>query len=80
VVLVVQVVLVIQVILVIQMVQVIQVVLGNSSDLSDPSDSSVAKLSHYLPFKILLSLYYSLVHTHLTYAMPLWASTHKTYL
>jgi len=25
-------------------------------------------------------LYYSLVHTYLTYALSLWASTHKTYL
>ena len=40
----------------------------------------IAKLSYYLPSKSLLTLYYSLVHTNLLYALPIWASTCQTYL
>ena len=40
----------------------------------------IAKLSSYLPSKSLLTLYYSLVHTNLLYALPIWASTCQTYL
>ena len=38
-----------------------------------------AKLSYYLPHNTLLTLDYSLVHSHFLYALPVWASTHKTY-
>ena len=41
---------------------------------------NIAKLSYYLPSKSLLTLYYSLVHTNLLYALPIWASTCQTYL
>lgn len=40
----------------------------------------IAKLSYYLPTKSLITLYYSLVHSNLLYALPVWASTYKTYL
>ena len=40
----------------------------------------ISRLSRYLPTKILLTLYYSLVHTHLLYALPIWTSTYDTYL
>ena len=40
----------------------------------------IAKLSYYLPHNTLLTLYYSLVHSHFLYALPVWASTNKTYL
>ena len=40
----------------------------------------IAKLSYYLPHDILLTLYYSLVHSHFLYALPVGAFTHKTYL
>ena len=40
----------------------------------------LAKLSYYLPCNTLIILYYSLVHTHLHYALPLWGATYKSYL
>ena len=41
---------------------------------------SVGKVSYYLPFNILITLYHALVHSQLLYALPIWASTYKTYL
>ena len=38
----------------------------------------MTKLSYYLPQDTLLTLYYSLVHTHSMYALPVWKSTRKT--
>ena len=40
----------------------------------------LAKLSYYLPCNALINLYYSLVHTHLHYALPLRGATYKSYL
>ena len=40
----------------------------------------LAKLSYYLSCNTLIILYYSLVHTHLHYALPLWGATYKSYL
>ena len=40
----------------------------------------ITKVSHYLPFNTLITLYYALVHSQLLYALPIWASTYKTYL
>jgi len=40
----------------------------------------LAKLSYYLPFDTLLTLYHTLVYTHLLYALPVWATTYPTYL
>ena len=40
----------------------------------------VANVSYYLPFNTLITLYYALVHSQLLYALPIWASTYKTYL
>ena len=40
----------------------------------------MTKLSYYLPQNTLLTLYFFLVHTHLIYALSVWASTCKTYL
>ena len=39
----------------------------------------LAKLSYNLPRNTLIILYYSLVHTHLHYALPLWGATCKSY-
>ena len=33
-----------------------------------------------MPRFVLLMLYYSFVHAHLLYALPIWASTYPTYL
>ena len=40
----------------------------------------MAKLSYHLPPNALLTLCHSLVHVHLTYALPVWATTFPTYL
>ena len=40
----------------------------------------MAKLSYHLPPNALLTLYHSLVHVHLMYALPVWATTFPTYL
>ena len=40
----------------------------------------LAKLSYYLPCNTFIILYYSLVHTHLHFALPLWGATYKSYL
>ena len=40
----------------------------------------IAKLSYYLPHNTLITLYYTLIQSHLLYALPVWASTYKTYL
>ena len=40
----------------------------------------MAKLSYHLPPNALLTLYHSLVHVHLIYALPVWAITFPTYL
>ena len=34
----------------------------------------------YIPPETLLNLYFALVHSHLLYGVPVWASTCKTYL
>ena len=39
-----------------------------------------AKLSYYLPHNTLITLYYTLIQSHLLYALPEWAYTYKTYL
>ena len=44
------------------------------------SVGSIAKVSYYLPFNTLITLYHALVHSQLLYALPIWASTYKTYL
>ena len=48
--------------------------------LSSRSVGIMAKLSYHLPFNALLTLYHSLVHTHLICALPVWATTFPTYL
>ena len=40
----------------------------------------MANLSYYLPPNALLTLYHSLVHVHLIYALPVWAATFPTHL
>ena len=40
----------------------------------------LTKLSHFLPQEALLKLYYSLIHSQLLYALPVWCATYKTYL
>ena len=40
----------------------------------------MAKLSNHLPPHALLTLYQSLVHVHLLYALPVWATAFPTYL
>ena len=40
----------------------------------------IAKVSYYLPFNTLITLHHALVHSQLLYALPIWASTYKTYL
>ena len=40
----------------------------------------LTKLSHFLPHDALLNLYYSLIHSQLLYALPVWCATHKTCL
>ena len=40
----------------------------------------LVKLSYYLPCNTLIILYYSLLHTHLHYALPLWGATYKSCL
>ena len=39
----------------------------------------IAKLSYYLPHNALITLYYTLIQSHLLYALPVWAFTYKTY-
>ena len=39
----------------------------------------IAKLNYYLPHNT-LTLYYTLIQSHLLYALPVWASTYETYL
>ena len=38
------------------------------------------KLKQYMPRKALQALYYSLIHTHLLYGLPVWGSIHPSYL
>ena len=45
-----------------------------------PSVVVIAKLSYYLPHNTSLTLYCSPVYYHILYVLPVWASTHKTYL
>ena len=40
----------------------------------------MSKLKHYLPQKALLTVYYSLVHTHLLYGLSVWGSAYTTHL
>ena len=40
----------------------------------------IAKLRHYVPRKILLNLYKSLIEPYLTYGLPAWGQASKTYL
>ena len=40
----------------------------------------IAKLRHYVPRKILLNLYKSLIHPYLTYSLPTWGQAGKMYL
>ena len=39
----------------------------------------ISKLRFFLPSSALINLYYSLIHSHLLYGLPVWASTYKTY-
>ena len=41
---------------------------------------SYSEISYYLPYNTLIILYYTLIQSHLLYALPVWASTSKTYL
>ena len=38
----------------------------------------MGKLKYYLPKETLLQLYYALVYSQLTYALPVWGSTYKS--
>ena len=40
----------------------------------------LSKLKFFLPQTALLKLYYSLVHSHLTYGLTVWGTTYPTYL
>ena len=40
----------------------------------------IAKLRHYVPRRILLNFYKSLIHPYLTYGLPAWGQAGKTYL
>ena len=40
----------------------------------------ISRLRYFLPSSALINLYYSLIHSHLLYGLPVWASTYKTYL
>ena len=40
----------------------------------------LTKLKSFIPQQTLLQLYHSLVHSHLTYGITIWGSTHTTYL
>ena len=40
----------------------------------------MSKLSYYLPTETLITLYYALIHSHIFYGLPVWASTFNTYL
>ena len=40
---------------------------------------SLSKLRHILPLSALRLLYYSLIHSHLLYALPIWGSTFPAY-
>ena len=40
----------------------------------------MAKLSYHFPPNALLTFYHSLVHVHLIYALPVWATTFSTYV
>ena len=40
----------------------------------------ISRLRYFLPSSTLINLYYSLIHSHLLYGLPVWASTYKTYL
>ena len=40
----------------------------------------LTKLKSFIPQQTLLQLYHSLVHSHLTYGITVWGSTHSTYL
>ena len=40
----------------------------------------IAKVSYYLRFNTLITLYHALVHSQLLYALPIRASTYKIYL
>ena len=44
------------------------------------SMSILFRLRQFMPRSVLLMLYYSFVHAHLLYALPIWASTYPTYL
>ena len=39
----------------------------------------ISRLRYFLPSSTLINLYYSLIHSHLLYGLPVWASTYKTY-
>ena len=40
----------------------------------------IARLKYFLPSSALINLYFALIHSHLLYGLPVWASTCKTYL
>ena len=40
----------------------------------------LTKLKSFIPQQTLLQLYHSLFHSHLTYGITIWGSTHTTYL
>ena len=40
----------------------------------------ISRLRYFLPSSALINLYFALIHSHLLYGLPVWASTYKTYL
>ena len=38
----------------------------------------MSKLSYHLPTKTLTTLYYALIHSHILFGLPVWASTFDT--
>ena len=40
----------------------------------------IAKVRHYVPRKVVLDFYKSLIHPYLTYGLPAWGQEGKTYL
>ena len=44
------------------------------------SEGITARSRYYLPLNSLLTLYYALIQSQLLYGLPIWASTHQTYV
>ena len=53
--------------------------ISNQSNKKFPDQSKLFQ-SSFLPSSSLLNLYYSLIHPHLLYGLPIWVSTYSTYL